>query len=757
MPPYVSVIPRRRFLGYLIAAPTLVAAAELVRFEAFGSVPSPPELSDDYDLTDLLTDAARPTANLISVTVNTDGTVSFALPRAEVGQGITTAVAMVIAEEMDLPVDKVNMSLADARPELVWNQLTGGSNTMHSIYTPVRVAAAVAKGALLEAASLELGDAVAMLTTNDGGVSAPDGRWVSYGSLATRAAAPTTTPVPVSLKPSSAFTVVGKPQGRIDALDIVTGRKKFAMDLDVPGALPTMVCRPPTINGTVVSVANIDQVKAMPGITQVVVVATGVAVRGLTFGQCIDAVDALNVTWAPGPDGHASDESVLAELKSAELPFPDAVLPALAGTVDESFTFYFASNSPLETNCAIADVKAASAEIWSSLKTPIVAQETIAQKLGLPPTAVTCHVMQGGGSFGRHLFWDAALEAALISQAIGEPVKLMWHRTDDFRQGRTHPMATSHIRATYMGSNVLSFEQHHTSVSTDFSHGLGEILSASVTKIPMGNTLGYSQGVFELSQNVPYDFGPTSQLLNEVDMGFNTGSMRNIYSPDVTTAMELVVDRLAAKIGQYPYQFRRAFVKTPRLLAVLDQVATEGGWGRVMAPGTAQGLAVHSEYKGAVAALVEIDCTEATVNRTVTNGFTGPRVTKVVFAVDVGLPVNPLGLQAQMMGGIMDGIAKALTFSLHIENGIPLEGSWDHAYYTRQWNVPFELQIIVMPATSDVPGGAGELGVAPAMAAVATAYARATGTFPTSFPVNHNLPLGFTPLPTIPPLPEEPT
>ena len=139
---------RRRFVGYLIAAPTLVAGAQLVVGPAKAAVPTVQPV-DLYDLSDLLTDAARPTANLITVTVNPDGTVSFALPRAEVGQGITTAVAMTIAEEMDLPLDKVKVTLADARPELVWNQITGGSNTMHSIFTPVRVAAAIARGALL--------------------------------------------------------------------------------------------------------------------------------------------------------------------------------------------------------------------------------------------------------------------------------------------------------------------------------------------------------------------------------------------------------------------------------------------------------------------------------------------------------------------------------------------------------------------------------------------------------------------------------
>jgi isoquinoline 1-oxidoreductase subunit beta len=759
--PPPRALTRRRFLGYLIAAPTVIGAAPLFLDSlasqsdpAAGAIPDPAQPAEIYDLTDLLTDAALPTSGLITVAVNADGTASFALPRAEVGQGITTAVAMIIADELDLPIDKVNITLADATPELLWNQLTGGSNTIHSIYTPLRVAAAAARQSLLQAAAARFGGTADQYTVRDGIVTAPSGATTSYAALATTAAAKRTVAVRVQLK--SAPLLVGSPQRRIDALDIVTGRKQFTMDLDVPGALPTMVCRPPTINGTVAAFHNLAQAEAMPGVTDVAIVATGVAVRAATFGQCIDAIRMMQVSWGPGTAEGKSDESVLAELRAAELPFVVPPLPLLASSAEQEFVFYFASNSPLETNCAIADVTPDSAEIWSSLKSPIVAQETIAERLGLPVEKVTCHVAEGGGSFGRHLFFDAALEAAEISQKMGKPVKLMWHRTDDFRQGRTHPMCTSRVRIDWLLGEVLSYEQRHTSISTDFSHGLGEIITAFAAQLPVGK-IGFSQTVFEISQYVPYSFGVTDQLLNEVDAGFNTGSMRNIYSPDVTTARELMIDAVAAQMGQDAYQFRRSYLDDSRALAVLDAVAEAGNWGRAMPALTAQGLAVHSEYKSRAAVLVEIDCTPATVNRTIVNGVGGPRVTKVVVAVDVGLPINPLTLEAQMMGGAMDGVARVLTYSLHIRDGIPLEGSWDNAYYTRQWNAPLDLQVIVMPPTTGEPGGAGELGVAPSMAAVACAYARATGTMPTSFPINHNNPLGFVPLPVIPPIPEEPT
>lgn len=718
------MIERRHFLGYVLAAPTLVAAARLDLTAA----------ADLLDLNDMMTAAALPTSGLITVEVHRDGTVSFALPRAEVGQGITTSTAMLIAEELAVPLDRVRITLADARPELVFNQLTGGSNTTFSTYTPIRVAAAVARQRLLAAAGA---------TTLEG---------LDIGALAEKAASARTRQVAVELTPRRSFTVIGRPHNRIDALDAVTGRKKFTMDLDIPDAKPTMVCRPPTINGKAGSVANLSEVRAMPGVTDVVVISTGVAVRAATFGQCIDAVRALRVSWRPGTVEGKSDESVLRELEAAELPMG---LRPPTPIVEGRFTFAFRSNSALEPNCAIADVRADRAEIWASLKSPIVAKQAIAARLGLPPGRVSVHVAEGGGSFGRKLFFDAALEAAEVSQKTGKPVKLMWHRADDSRQGRTHPMATSRVRVAYLGDTVLSYKQRHTSVSTDLGHGLGEIITAMAARLPVGD-IGFSQTFFHLSTAMPYTFGVSSQLLNETDKGFNTGSMRNVYSPDVTCARELIVDQLAARMGKDPCRLRQDFLRDGRSRAVLAKVAELGRWGRAMPAHTAQGIAFHAEYKSVSAALVEIDCRPDTVNRPIRDGVSGPRVTKVVFALDVGLAVNPRGLEAQMMGCVMDGIALALTSSLHLRDGYFLEASWDNYFYTRQWNTPPELQIVVMPSTSETPGGAGELGVAASMAAVACAYGRATGTMPTSFPINHGT-LSFTPKPTIPPIPASPT
>ena len=223
----------RRFLGYVVAGTTLVAAAELTRETVFDSVPnasaaaipSTPQTPELYDLSDVIRDAARPTANLIRVKVNRDNTVSFALPRSDNGQGIITSTQMIIAEEMGLDPDQVLVTLADARPELVFNQLTGGSSTTFSTFTPIRVAAAIAQGRLLDAAAAELGQDKAVLTSRAGTITDTAGKALSFGDLTAKAAAPVTQAVQVALKDREKFTVIGKPRTKFDARDMVTGKK----------------------------------------------------------------------------------------------------------------------------------------------------------------------------------------------------------------------------------------------------------------------------------------------------------------------------------------------------------------------------------------------------------------------------------------------------------------------------------------------------------------------------------------------------
>ncbi|AUG75127.1 isoquinoline 1-oxidoreductase [Kitasatospora sp. MMS16-BH015] len=711
-------VSRRRFLTTLIAAPALAVGVSLADGPSAEALPGVPDI---LDLGDALIVAGLPTAHLLVLQVTAAGRVVLELPRVEVGQGLTTAMALVVADELDANLTDVDVPLSPARPELLFNQLTGASNSVRSLYQPVREAAAACRARLVTAAANRWALPASSLRTAGSAVLAPDGRSASYASLAVDAAAVLVPAVAATPKLPAQQTLVGRPAGRVDARDIVTGKATYAGDLAVPGAVPTVVCRPPTINGTVVSF-DATAALALPGVLAVVQIPTGVAVLAETFDQALKAKAAVRISWGPGTVDGLSDADVRAQLRAAQPPF--LVPPLLTLTVDAEFDFAFVSHAPMEVLTAVADVRADSAEIWFAAQSPIVAQQTIAAAVGLPVSAVTVHVVRGGGSFGRRLFFDAALEAAQVSKAAGRPVKLMWTRNDDMRHGRMRPASHHRVRATHALGQVLTYEHRVATVKTDFRHGVGEALTAAGVSTGLGGA-AFSQLFFTLTEKLPYSLGVSTQLLAEVPLEMHTGSWRSVYSGLVRTADEIMVDELARTFGQDPVAYRRARVLDPAARAVIDQCAQAGQWGRPMPPGQAQGFAFHDEHRSSLACLVEIDCTDRA----------NPRVTKAVVAADVGLPVNPRGLEAQFMGAVMDGISLTLQAGLHLDNGAIREGSYGDFHYARQRHSPPAFEVHLLPP-SGAPGGAGELGVPAAAAAVANAYARATGTSPRSFPIS---------------------
>jgi isoquinoline 1-oxidoreductase beta subunit len=764
---------RRQFVGYVLAGTTLAVAADVAWETAAPStasaagaspIPGSTTFSDHYDFLDTYRDSCVPTNHLLKIEVLPDGTAHFAIPRQEAGQGITTSFAQIIADELDMPFENVKCTLEDGRPELVWNMLTGGSTSHFSLWIPMKVMAATARTALASAAAEKWNVPLSSVTTRDGACFGPNGEMATYGSLAELAATKTTKPLDVKLK-SKPAKYVGQSIGRVDALDIVQGRKHFSMDLQVPNAMPTMVCRPPTLNGTVQSVENLDQVKAMPGVTDVGAISRGVAVRARTFGQCIDAIRALRVTWGAGTADQENNDSLTEKVKSVILP----MAPALPGqeVIEETYVVHYRSGSPLETNCAVANVEGDKAEVWGANNMPIVTLQRIALMLDIPEDNVIVHCTTAGGSFGRHLFSDASYEAVEASKLFGKPVRLMYHRTDDVRHGRMHPMMVNSLRATKAGNSITSVTMSSGGSACDWTHGLGEIISGSATaqdprlgfsgNKEMGN-LSVSMGFYQLVTTIPYNFGMTQVYLNEI-FAYDylpTSAVRNVYSPDTAVSRELFVSKLADGFGMDDYEFRRTFARDDKMIAVLDKVAEAGNWGRTMPAGTAQALAYHEEYQCKIACLMEIDARPAMVNRKIREAYTGPRITKAIMGVDIGKAINPRNVQANLMGGCMDGIAQALTASCHIEDGLPLEGSWDNYRYTRQWNVPYVFECHVMPDNREIGGGAGETGVAAAEGAAAIAWARAKNQWPTEIPVNFRDPLGYVVKSRIPPIPQSP-
>lgn len=708
---------RRRFVTFLVAAPTLTVAGRwLGEGTARAQVAnlSVPEL----DIAAALQPEVDAVTPLMRLRVTEDNRVVFEAPRAEVGQGINTAVAMLIAEDIDARLVDVDMPHSDARPELGAAQLTGASTTMRNMWGPARRLAAEARARLVTAAAQRWGLNADSLTTRDTHVFAPDGRSTSYGSLAVDArnvAVPAVSPLP---KPVSEHTLVGTPTPRTDGKELITGRATYTLDVDVPGALPTVVARPPTIGGTVSAIDNAAQVRAMPGVVAVVTIPTGVAVVATTFHHAQQARAALSVSWGPGPIADLSDADIRGRLQNATDPLLAPSL--LQSTVDGEFDFAFVNHGPLETNCAIADVRADSAEVWVASKIPPIAQTVVATGIGLPRPAVTVHPIRGGGSFGRKLYPDAALEAAQVSHRIGEPVKLLWTRDDDVKHGRMRPASHHKMRFLLTAGIVDSFENRSAAAQLDMDlTPFGVVLDAGIDLPTSGASF------YHATQATPYKFGVTTKSLNEVQLDVPTAFWRSVYSGHNRAAEEIMVDRLASRLRKDPMRFRIDMASNAEAIEVLRQLKSRGNWGRSLPSGWAQGVGFHSEYNAHIGCLAEIDATNPDA----------PRVTRTVIVVDMGLVVNPAGAEAQFQGGVIDGITTILLAGNHITNGAVVESSYADFKVAKQANSPLEFEAHFLN-TGRETGGAGELAVPAAAAAVANAYARATGTSPSRFPIN---------------------
>ena len=717
-------ISRRSLLSYAVSTPVVSAAVGLAvtptKAEAIPLLLTPPDTVDVYDVGDSITQLSAATMPLVHLSIDSSGVYTMALPRLESGTGVATALAMMIAEEAGVPLSMVRVTSADAQPELLYNQITGGSCTVRA-FEPLLPA-------MVLAARLKAG-------------------------LGPQAGTP---------RDPAQYQVLGKRYGKLDARDIVTGKKKFTMDQNVPGAVPTMCRMPSQIRGKVVSVNNRAAVLAMPGVIAVetipgggtiVGIPPGVAVMAETFGQCWDACNALNITWGDGPLKGESDATILSKLRAAILPLLPA--PPLTVAIDAEFTWRAATACPLEVECAIVDAtRPDRAEIWAGLQTPIVTTQAIALDLGLPLGSVTAHVIPSGGAFGRRLFWDPVQVAAQISKKTGRICKLMYHRSDDIRHTRMRPPQVHRVRATLLpptlltAGNVLSFQQSIGIVRLDARHGYGEIGTALAGSLPplvaqtVGN-LGYEQFFFKTMVASPYNFGVCAKLLFPVPIEMNTVSYRSVHCNPSGTVEEIIVDEMAARLGRDPVQFRMEFLRLARAKAVLQRVAAAAPWGKAMPAGFAQGVGIHMESRSFSACIVELDARDPA----------NCKVTKVTMAIDTGKPINPSGIEQQCNGGIAEAIALVLKTGVSIKNGLPQEGSYSQYRFTKMADFPKDVQIIVMPNVGDSASGMGEVGMTAPSGAIANAYARATGIKPRNFPLNAQPAFTPTPAGELPPVP----
>ena len=504
---------------------------------------------------------------------------------------------------------------------------------------------------------------------------------------------------------------------------------------------------PTQIRGTVVQVNNMSAVQAMPGVIAVVVVPpggtvvmrqVGVAVMAETFGQAWTAANALNVTWGDGPLVGQSNDTIQAQLKAAVAPV--AAPPLGAMTIDGDFEFAPATHAPLEVECAIADVRPGSAEIWAGLQCPIVTLQATALDLGLPMTAMKVHVIPSGGAFGRRLFWDPVQIAAYVSAVSGRICKLMYLRANDVRHTRMRPPSYHKVRATVVSGQVVSYEQRIGIVRLDARHGYGEIGTAMGAALPptVQQTVGnmqYEQFFFKTMVASPYNFGVSTKVLTPVDIAMNTVSYRSVHIQPSRSVEEIIVDEIAARLGKDPLAFRLEYLRLERARAVLNRCAGAANWGKAMPAGFAQGCAVHQESRSFTACIVELDA----------RVLSDVKVTRATIVIDVGKPINPSGIEQQVMGALAESISLVLTAGLHVQNGLPLEGSYSQYHFARMRNFPKDVQVIIMPNKGDPVGGLGEVGLSASSGAIANAWARATGQKPRKFPLY--FPVDFTPFP----------
>ncbi len=706
VPPPLAVN-RRSVLGIAVSAPVITTTAGLALAPALveaAPLPlTPPDSVDYEDVGDVIFQAAAPTVPLTQLTY-AGGIYTLDMPRCEQGTGIATALAQMIAEEAGVPLSQVRVTSADATRTMVANQITGGSCSVR-IFEPF------------------IKQLVAKARANAGlppqiGASSDPAQW----------------------------KVQGKRMGKLDALDIVTGRKKFTMDLNVPGAVPTMMRMPSQIRGTVVSVNNRAAVEAMPGVVAVVVIPpggdltprqVGVAVMAQTFGEAYDACRALDITWGNGPLAGATTASIF-DLCRAAIP---PLLPAPVGTIalDAEFTWKPASAAPLEVECAIVDATQPDrAEVWSGLQCPIAANGATAKDLGfLDQSQVTTHVVPPGGAFGRRLFWDAVQCASYISKATGRVCKLMYHRSDDLKHTRFRPPQVHKVRMTINPTsllapgNVLSFQQGVGIVRNDTRHGFGDYESAQSVSNPMSSNnppgvLASEYGYFKTMVASPYNFGANSKQVWPIDLDMNTVSYRSVHIQPARTVEEIMVDEAAKALGKDPVAFRLEFLRKDRAKAVLQRCAGAAQWGKAMPLGFAQGVGVHMESRSFTACIVELDCRDPD----------NCKVTRATIVIDVGKPINPSGIEQQMNGGLAEAISLVLQTGINIEAGLPREGSYNHYRFCKQKDFPKDVQVIVMPNVGDPIGGIGEVGMSAPSGAIANAYARATGRKPRNFPLN---------------------
>ncbi len=646
-----------------------------------------------------------------------DGKITLIMPQVEMGQGVYTSVAMILAEEMD--ADFAQVTLEHAPPDeahyanpMLGMQATGNSNSIRAFWKPLRTAGATARALLVMAAAQQwVVDPASCTTAASQVIHAASGRKLGYGALAARAAG-LTPPATVPLKDPAKFTLIGKPLKRLDTPGKVNGQAQYGIDAMPPGVKFATLAASPVFGG---KVAHVDDGKArtIPGVRQVVVLDDLVAVVGDHQWAAKKGLDALVITWNEGPGAAIDSAFIWDDIRKASA--QKGVVAKAAGDADKAlgdgdrldaaYELPFLAHATMEPlNCTV-HVTPGACELWIGTQIIARVQSSVAATLGLSPDKVKVNQHLIGGGFGRRLEPDMAIKAARIAQKVDGPVKVVYTREEDIQHDMYRPVYRDLLSASLKDGRIDGWTHRIT----------GPAIMARFA--PPAFQHGIDVDAVDSAVDIPYDIANKriEYVRREAPL-VPTGFWRGVGPNNNVFAIESFIDELAHKAGQDPVAFRLAMLEgTPRLKAVVRQAAKLSGWGGALPARTGRGIAAQISFASFIATVCEAEADE--------NGEV--KIRRMVSVVDTGIAVNPDTVIAQLQGGLVFGLTAALHGEITIAKGRVQQSNFNDYRMMRINEVPrIEVHLV---KSGEAPGGIGETGTTAGPPSLGNALYAATG------------------------------
>jgi len=701
--PTLELLPRREFLKKSTAGAAGLVIGFYLPKKSEALAAAPP---------------AAPTAINAWVRIASDDSVTILIDKAEMGQGVTTSLSMLLAEELELDWKKIRTEFAPAAPPyfnpIFGLQGTGGSCSIRASWEPLTKAGAAAREMLISAAAKEWGvEASSCHAENGTVIHSATKKTLGYGVLV-EAAAKLPVPDKPSLKDPKDYKFIGKATKRLDTPSKTNGTAQFGIDVRLPNMLHAVVARCPVFGGSVKSFDG-AKAKSVSGVKDVVQIPNGVAVIADNTWSAMQGRRALQITWDEGPNAANSSAAISKLYKErAETPGAiarkdgdaDAALASAAKKVEAAYEVPFLAHATMEPmNCA-ADVRADSCDIYAPTQFQTFAQLTGAKITGLKPEQVRVHTTYLGGGFGRRAEQDFIAEAVALSKLQGAPVQVTWSREDDMQHDFYRPAAYTKLTAG-LGADGWPVAWKSRIVSPSI---MSRFFPGSVKN---GLDSTSFEGAADIKYGIPNFF--SDYVLTEV--GIPVGFWRSVGNSQNGFITECFVEELARAAGKDSFEFRRKLLAdAPRHRGVLELAAAKAGWGQPLPAGRTRGIAMVESFSSYVAEVAEVS-----VNRT--SGEV--RVHRVVCAVDCGRVVNPDTVKAQMEGAICYGLTAALKGLITIDKGRVVQSNFSDYDMVRMNEMP-PVEVYIVPS-NEAPGGCGEPGTPPIAPAVCNAIFAATG------------------------------